>query len=206
VGNGHHLDEYAHGSFFCWKGQFYHIWTYYLKQGFKYRECIITYCHIDDDGRIVTDTGFLDNFFDSGVGQYDASWPEIQAEWYSEKSEGITKQGSRETGFRLGNIENGSWVKFANVDFGNKTRKLKFFASLSGISKSGEIEIRTDSLSGQLIGKAIVLEKNKNGGETTVSCRLKKTNGHKDIYLIFNGKSCYLFQFDEFSFRGKKSE
>ncbi len=206
VGNGHHLDEFAHGSFFWWKGQFYHIWTYYLTQDFKYRECIITYCHIDDDGRIVTDTGFLDNHFSTGVGQYDASWPEIQAEWYSGKSEEIIKRGSRETGFRLGNIENGSWVKFANVDFSNKTKKLKFIASLDEISKKGTIEIRKDSLSGQLIGKAFINGKRKNAGESTVSCKLKKINGMNDIYLIFRGKPSFSFRFDKFSFKEKLSK
>jgi len=35
VGNGYQLSEYAHGSFFKWKGQFYHIWCYYIKKGFK---------------------------------------------------------------------------------------------------------------------------------------------------------------------------
>jgi hypothetical protein len=127
----------------------------------------------------------LDNHFSTGVGQYDASWPEIQAEWYSGKSEEITKQGSRETGFRLGNIENGSWVKFANVDFGNKTKKLKFIASLDEISKKGTIEIRKES---------------------TVSCKLKKINGMNDIYLIFKGKPSFSFRFDKFSFKEKLSK
>jgi len=38
LGQGHHLDEFAHGSFFWWKGQFYHSWCYYIRDGYKYRE------------------------------------------------------------------------------------------------------------------------------------------------------------------------
>ena len=197
VGNGHHLDEYAHGSFFEWKGQFYHIWTYYLKQGFKFRECIISYCHMADDGQIVTDTDFLDQHFETGVGQYDASWPRIQAEWYSEKSDKITKQGSRLAGFQLGNIDNNSWVKFANVDFGASTKTRMFSASLNGISSVGTIEIRSGSLTGELLGVARVKPNQKSA---TVSCKLKDIIGKKNIYLKFTGKGSQLFKLDYFRF------
>ncbi len=201
VGNGCHLDEYAHGSFFWWKGQFYHIWTYYLRQGFKYRECIISYCHIGDDGKIVTDTGFLEKHFDTGVGQYDASWPEIQAEWYSEKSEEIIKQGSSDTGFRLGNIGNNSWIKFSNVDFGGDKQERIFSATLSDISDDGTIEIRSGSLSGELLGKTQVNSKKR---KAVFSCKLKEVSGKQDIYFRFSGKGSRIFTLDHFSFKAVK--
>ena len=200
VANGHHLDEYAHGSFFWWKGQFYHIWTYYLKTGFKYRECIITYCHIADDGQIVSDTDFLDKHFDTGVGQYDASWPEIQAEWYTEKSENIIKQGSGKTGFKLANIENGSWIKFANVDFGESQKRI-FTVMLSDITGKGTIEIRRGSLTGSLLGTASVVP---HTGKTFVSCKLKDIRGRQDIYLRFTGNGSKTFNLDYFRFEKGK--
>jgi len=200
VGEGFHLNEYAHGSFFWWKGQFYHIWTYYLKEGLKFRECIITYCHFSDDGQIVTDTGFLDKHFETGVGRYDASWPEIQAEWYSGKSEGITKHGFRKTGFYLDNIENGSWVKFANVDFGSKNQKRQFAANLAAVSGNGTIEIRAGGLSGELLGTAAVRAAKKSDKKTVVSCELKEISGRKDIYLRFTGNGSDLFRLDSFNF------
>ena len=153
VGMGHHLNELAHGSFFWWKGQFYHVWCYYLKNGFKFRESIITYCHIDDNGKIVTDTNFLDNHFKNGVGQYDASWEKIEAEWYYEISEGIEKKGTREHGFSLTSLKDKSWIKYANVHFLDHQQRLQLtFKNSKG---KGKIEIREGSLSGTILGSIV---------------------------------------------------
>ena len=200
VGEGFNLNEYAHGSFFWWKGQFYHIWTYYIKPGYKFRECVITYCHFADDGSIVTDTEFLDKHFETGVGQYSASWPEIQAEWYSEKSKEITVKGTRELGFYLDNIKDGSWVKFSNVDFGKQKCKRFFSATLSDVSKEGGIEIRSDSLSGKLLGKADFCNGQLLNDKIVITCKMKKIFGKKDIYLKFNGKDSEMFRLDKFHF------
>ena len=204
VGSGHHLDGFAHGSFFWWKGQFYHIWTYYLRPGFKYRECIITYCHFSDDGRIVNDTGFLDQHYSAGVGQFDASWPEIQAEWFTEKSEGIKKQGTRETGFKLGNLADGSWVKFANMDFGDKNKEQKFEASLSAISGIGTIEIRLDSLKGKVLGTVSVSSVKGIGSAVPAACQIGRVTGKKDVYLLFSIKKVGSFNIDSFRFISEK--
>jgi len=203
VGEGFNLSEYAHGSFFWYEGQFYHIWTYYIKNGYKYRECIITYCHFADDGQIVTDTGFLEKHFTTGVRQYNASWPEIQAEWYSEKSKEITIIGSRKAGFELDNIEDGSWVKFSNVDFGSQSGSRCFSATLSAVSGNGTIEIRSGSLSGELLGTAIYSPVKKTNTGTVILCKMKKVCGKKDIYLKVTGKGSDLFRLDDFHFENK---
>lgn len=198
VGRGHHLDEFAHGSFFTYQGQFYHIWTYYIRPGFKYRECIISYCHMDDSGNIVTDTKFLDDHFSTGVGQYDASWERIEAEWYYEKSEEIKKQNSADGGFELTNIENGSWIRFANVNFGEATNT--FSALVSDISGQGNIEIRLDTLSGPLVGKVFLPKIYEENTQMTVSCDLENIVGKHDVYLRFKGQGRSLLNIDCFQF------
>lgn len=198
VGNGHNLDEFAHGSFFWWKGQFYHVWCYYINPGFKYRESIITYCHFDDDGKIVTDTNFLDKHYTSGVGQYDASWDKIEAEWYYEKSERIQKQNSEEGGFELTGIENESWVKFSNMDFGQGTKKI--LARISNVKGNGTIEIRLDSLSGPSIGEIIISKKKCKHTANSVSTKITEVKGRRDIYLIFKGNKSKMFNIDWFHF------
>ncbi len=198
VGTGHNLDAFAHGSFFWWKGQFYHIWTYYIKAGLKYRECIISYCHFTDDGRIVTDTQFLDQHFKTGMGQYAASWPEIQAEWYYEKSDDIKKQECAEGGFELANIRNGSWIRFANVDFSNEPEK--FSARIGNIGGKGKIEIRLDSLSGTSLGEVSVLRTGNHQPYSTVSCEIEKISGKRDVYLLFTGKNKKLFRLNYLKF------
>ncbi len=198
VGNGHNLSEYAHGSFFWWKGQFYHNWCYYLRPGFKYRESIITYCHFDDKGRIVTDTEFLDKHFKTGVGQYEASWSEIQAEWYYEKSPGINKEGFADGGFKASNIMNESWLRYSNMNFEKITDT--FSARILAKKGSGQIEIRQDSPSGLLLGVVDVPKMKGHHDYMMVSGKIKETKGIKDIYLIFKGKAKSEFDLDWFRF------
>ena len=194
VGNGHHLSEFAHGSFFWWKGQFYHIWCYYLRNGYKYRESIITYCHFDENGAIVTDTDFLNKHFATGVGQYDASWPEIQAEWYYEVSSGIRKQGCRKDGFVLTGIKDDGWVKFANVNFAKSSRSFETRVSLTG--GRGKIEIRAESLTGPLLGVLSVHPPADSSTYQVVSCELDCAIGKKDILLKFSGDKESTFKLD----------
>ena len=198
VGNGHNLSEYAHGSFFWWKGQFYHIWCYYLRPGFKYRESIITYCHFNDNGHIVTDTDFLDKHFETGVGQYEASWSEIQAEWYYEKSPGISKEVNADGGFRASNIMNESWLRFANINFREQSNT--FSARVIATKGSGQIEIRQDDLSGLLLGVVDVPKMKGQNNYWMVSGKLKEVKGIKDIYLVFKGNAKSEFDLDWFSF------
>jgi beta-xylosidase len=186
LGEGHHLSELAHGSFFKWKGQFYHIWCYYLRNGYKYRECIITYCHMDDEGKIVTDVDFLDQHFSNGVGQYNASWDKIEAEWFYQKSEGIQKQGTKSKGFVLSNFKDGDWIKYANVTFDKSYEKL--VANLNFEGKKGVLEIRTDSLKGKRIGKIKLNSKNTSKAFQELSFNLKAVKGKKDLFIKFRGE------------------
>jgi hypothetical protein len=185
VGNGHHLGEFAHGSFFNWKGQFYHIWCYYLKSGYKYRESIISYCHIDDEGNIVTDTQFLDKHFANGVGQYQASWEKIEAEWFYEVSKHIQKVGTQKNGFVLSNIKDGGWVRFANVTF-DKAYK-KFTANIAFQGKKGVFEIRSNSPNGKCIGMIKPASKNQNKNFEEITTHIKAVSGKQNIYLVYKG-------------------
>lgn len=198
VGKGHHLDEFAHGSFFWWKGQFYHVWCYYIKNGYKFRETIISYCHIDDNGEIVTDTNFLDQHFSNGVGQYQASWDRIEAEWYYEISPKIRKKGTRDDGFVLTGIKDGSWVKYACVSFDNNPQK--FEASLHNINGKGCVEIREGSPAGIKIGEITLQKDNKSFKEQYVSISIPKLTGKKDLYLVFTGNKKFTVEMDYFRF------
>ena len=195
VGVGHNLNELAHGSFFNWKGQFYHIWCYYIKKGFKYRTSIISYCHIADDGKIVTDTSFLDKHFANGVGQYNASWEKIEAEWFYEVSGNIKKIGSKEKGFVLSNIKNGDWIRFANVTFDKEYKAIISDLKLTG--KKGILEVREGSASGKILSMLKLsalnnLEQFKND--------LKVQQGKHDIYLVFKAKKESTLQIDWIKF------
>lgn len=199
VAYGQHLDEFAHGSFFWWKGQFYHIWCYYIREGYKYREAVISYCHIDDDGAIVTDTDFLDKHFSTGVRQYEASWPLIEAEWYSEVSPGIEKRGSRQEGFVLAGIGAGDWVRFDNVNFGDQDWIVEVRASLSG--GEGSIELRADSLNGPLLGTIDLQFPLNKGISLSDGCNIKGLMGERDIIMLFKGDQIAELKMDWIKFK-----
>jgi arabinoxylan arabinofuranohydrolase len=197
VGEGYGLGPYAHGSFFWWKGQFYHVWCYYIRKGFKYRETIISYCHFEDGGKIHTDTEFLDKHFADGVGRYDAAWPEIQAEWYYEISKGIKKQGNRADGFVLSGIKNGSWVNFPHVSFNKCPRKFSARALARG--GNGTIEIRVDGISGPLLGVCSIQE--SGNAYQTATADLSEVIGQKNVFLVFRGDKGSTFNLDWIKFQ-----
>lgn len=183
LGIGHNLNEFAHGSFFWWKGQFYHMWCYYIRPGFKYREVILTYCHFDEEGRVHTDTQFLDRHFTYGVGRYNANWDQIEAEWYYEKSLDLIKQ-SNKNGFEVSNITEGSWLRFANMDFDDVFTS--FSAKLRGGGRYAKIEIALDNPDGEIVGAVSFTGALD---YTTVSCKVKDLCGQHDVYLKFTGIS-----------------
>ncbi len=196
VGNGFNLNELAHGSFFWYHGQFYHIWTYYIRQGFKYRECIISYCHIDEAGKLITDMNFLNKHFKTGVGQYNSSWFKIEAEWYSAVSENITKQTSADGGLELTNIKDGEWLKFANVNFDSEATI--FSAQLSDIAGKGYIQVVLDDASGEIIAELPIFKSNNDPSK--LSCTLKDVAGIHDVYLKFEGNKCMRLDLDFIQF------
>lgn len=200
VGNGYNLSQFAHGSFFNWKGQFYHIWCYYPKKGFKFRESIITYCHIADDGKIVTDTNFLDQHFSNGVGNYNASWDRIEAEWFYEKSsDEIQKTGSKKDGFVVSNIKNNNWIKFANVTFNKNYKKIILNAIFEG--KSGILELRTKKLNGKCIGKVELSTKNNSSTFQEIEFFIKNKIETTDLYLLFKAEEKNSLQLDWIRFQ-----
>lgn len=198
VGDGHHLNEFAHGSFFWWKGQFYHIWCYYVRPGYKYRDVILTYCHFDDNGKIVTDTKFLDMHATSGVANYKASWAKIEAEWYYEKSEEIVKKGNKKDGFIVSELKNGSWLKFPKVNFDNKQKV--FNAKVKSLKGSGKLEIREGDFLGRLLGEIEIPYIENQTDFFKVSGDLKTISGENDIFLRFTGSAESTLEIDWFNF------
>ena len=90
-----------HGSFAEWKGQ----WYYAVSCGtesWSFRQSWLMYLHVCDDGTLMFD----EQIRQYGVGQYDAAWDRIEAEWYVEidapharKIE--LREGGRHAGFAI---------------------------------------------------------------------------------------------------------
>lgn len=198
LGEGHQLNEFAHGSFFKWKGQFYHIWCYYIKHGFKYRESIISYCHIDQNGQIYTDTKYLDKHFRNGVGQYNASWDKIEAEWFYEVNGEISKM-KKDDGFVVANLKNGDWLRFANCNFEKKFKQVT--TSLAFQGKKGTLEFRSGSAVGQLLGVIDLSESVSRNTLQNFSGDIHVTPGTHDVYIVLKGSRKGMLQIDWFKFK-----
>jgi arabinoxylan arabinofuranohydrolase len=85
----------GHGRFWTWNGQWFHVWCEFVQQNntgtpppnqgksyARWRDAWMTYTHYRANGELVDDWGFLDAHGAVGVGQYDAGWPRIEAEWF----------------------------------------------------------------------------------------------------------------------------
>ena len=90
-----------HGSFVEWKGQ----WFYAVSCGtenWSFRQTWLMYLHVCGDGTLMFD----EEIRRYGVGQYDAAWDQIQAEWYMECGAPALrkielKQDGRHAGFAI---------------------------------------------------------------------------------------------------------
>ena len=51
------------------------------KHHYAYRDSWMTYTHYLANGDMTDDWNFLDRHGAAGVGQYDAGWPRVEAEW-----------------------------------------------------------------------------------------------------------------------------
>lgn len=97
-------------------------------------------------------------------------------------------------------INDGDWIAVANVDFGEKGPSI-FQANVAS-TVGGEIEIRLDSPSGEIIGS---LEVSPTGGEQKwelLECNVEQVKGVHNIFFMFKGdEKANLFNFDYWQFK-----
>lgn len=118
LGAGHGLGPFSHGSFLNHQEQWFHVWTRYLDRSHnKYRESMITYAHYTDDGKLISDTHYLDLHKAWGVGRYNAHWPLLEAEWFYQ-GQSIKKTFTPElsNGFGVSFEKGGSSITFQRVE------------------------------------------------------------------------------------------
>lgn len=196
-GNGKYgLDAKAHGNYFDWNNQSFHTWCHFHlgKDVARYRESYISYLHYKDNGQMVTDADFLEAHFDYGVGQYDANWEKIEAEWYMKASK-VEKRESPNESFEIQNIKNSGSLYFPNVyNLSDKTSVSFNVSSTEG----GKIIIKSES--GAILGSCEVPRTGNWETYTTIKCNLKKMTTVKDINLSFEGESDDILHLDYFVF------
>ncbi len=125
------------------------------------------------------------------------AFTKIEAESFNDQW-GIQTEECSEGGEDIGFIENGDYVVYKNIDFGNGAEG--FEARVASATSGGNIELRIDSPNGMLIGTCPVV--GTGGWQTwsTVTCDVSSVKGMHDLYLVFKGGSGYLFNINWWKF------
>lgn len=183
------LSTQAHGNYWTWNNQWFHIWCEFVggREAGRFRDSWMTYVHYRDNGSMVDDVAFLDAHGPTGVGQYNATWNRIEAEWYF-GADGITKKeaspGKLDTEFVV-EFANGGYLWFPlvhDMPIGKSTITL----AIASASPGDQLDVHADSLHGPLLATC-QLPAGK--ASANVSCPVEKAvGGTTDLYLKFTGK------------------
>jgi alpha-L-arabinofuranosidase len=99
--------------------------------------------------------------------------------------QGVQKAPCEEGGECIGWIEDGDWVCYEKVDFGQRADRLTIRAA--SVTSGGDIEIRLDKPDGELLGACTI--PNTGGWQSWRSfvAEIKPTSGVKTLCLVFTG-------------------
>lgn len=115
-------------------------------------------------------------------------------------SKGVTIEENREVGVYVTSIHNGDYIKVRDVDFGDKGAS-RFSASVSSRYHGGTIEIRLDSIDGELVGSLQAPYTGDWCNWILKETSMKNIKGVHDIYFVFKGREPHtLFNFDYWLF------
>lgn len=81
-----------------------------------------------------------------------SAFSRIEGENYSTSSSSGGPKKATEGGGSLGFISNGSWVRYANIDFGTEAKT--FTANVSSANSGGTIELALTAVQGNLLEAA----------------------------------------------------
>jgi len=112
-----------------------------------------------------------------------SAFSQIEAENFNASTSSISTFTSGNSTI-AGNIVNGNYMAYYNVDFGSGTN---YFKAKVATNSYTTIQIRTDSISGNLLG---TLNVNSTGDFDTyqeLSCGIGNATGTNNVYLVFGG-------------------
>ncbi len=125
----------------------------------------------------------------------------LEGEVYDESSAHVGITECSEGGRLLGWINDGEWVAYKKVDFGNGGYS-KFEARVASAEIGGTITVRLNSPQGDVLTSCGVFSTGGWNNWTTISCDLTKNiSGSKNIYFVFNGTGTFLFNINWVEFK-----
>ena len=185
------LIDYKGNSYF-----FYHTGKLPEGGGFGRSVAVEEFTYNDDNTFPIinaTDKGV------SPVGKLDP-YKRVEAETIA-FSKGVKSEPNQKTGIYISDIHNDEFIMVREVDFTKKSPK-KIDVSVASALRGGLIEVRADSINGELLTEINVPGTGGWENWQTISARLdKKITGCHDLYFVFKGrKGCKLFNFDYWQF------
>jgi len=201
----HDWSRRAHGNFFEWNRQWFWVYCSFVKHHdvWKYRQSQMTYVHYKDNGDIVYDSELLDKHYASGVGQYGADWPVIQAEWFMGMSEGPEKREHPVKGFEIQNIQNGHSLRYPNIH--NCPENPVVNINYSSNAK-GTVTVKENDASGAVVGSADFDSTGSWETYATIAVPLKagEAGATRSLFFEFSGEDGKeLIRVDRFTISGK---
>jgi len=121
----------------------------------------------------------------------------VEAETIAKQS-GIKTDVCGEGGMMVASVTNGSWIRLRGVNFGAGARR--FLARVASGSQGGTIQLRLDSLQGQIIGELNVPATGGWQNWITAATTVTNATGVHDLYFVFTGSSGNLFNFNWWTF------
>lgn len=193
----------GHSSFVEYNGQWYLAWEHSCEPygNRRYRQVMMTYLHYKDNGDLAPDLNFMHGdpcgiHYETGVGNYDAAWDRIEAEWFFRMDKAVKKE-SPNGGFEIQQIQDGAYLNFSLMKNVKANSSIHF--DLSSESEA-TIEVRSGSPDGELLGTCAVPNTGSFKTYRTIECPLKNKAGTLDLYVVFKGKGTDLIHLDGFNF------
>ena len=177
----------GHSCFISYHGQWYHGYEFTDEEfGVRtYRQVMLTYLHYKDNGDMIDDRFFIKGGggYALGVGNYDAAWDRIEAEWFFEIY-GAEKRNAPGGGFEVRPSANGAYLKFPQVR--NLAENSPLFLQVSSANPhGGKIAVHAGSPEGRLLGTCEIPCTMGWEKYQRVSCGLKNSAGTVDLCLVF---------------------
>ena len=151
------LQAQAHGNFFTWRGQWFHVWCTFVDPRYRWRQSWMTYTHYTATGDLVDDEAFLDAHGTAGVGRYSAAWAAIQAEWYM-AAVGTSKEelpcSDPQPCFAVSFLLSGGYIAFPGVTDVPNTGLLTLGVAIATVSAA--LDLRSGSETGPLLASCAV--------------------------------------------------
>ncbi len=141
---GHTGSTIDHSSFCEWNGQLFQAITV-LDQYGEYRSSGLCYVHVRENGELVTDPLIVEY----GVGQYDADWNRIEAEWFMRGKNVKKVENADHFGFSV-EAETEAALAFPHIrNTGNKIGLALHYDLVGG---AAAVEAREADETGKLLG------------------------------------------------------